>query len=148
MPEVFEATRQAEMALLGTILIESAGRARPELMREIAATVRSDDFLDYHRYDNQHSRIFSAMLSCSYPDQIGVAQEMDRQGTLRTGDIAYMSLCIAETPCSLDYLHYARAVANYSLRRQIDYYNRKGDYDKVQELLKNHKPRFTGGIRL
>jgi len=116
-------------------------------MRELAAIVEPGDFLDHHRHDNQHSRIFLAMLSCSHPDQIGAAQEMDRQGTLRAGDIAHMSLCIAETPCSLDYLHYARAVANYSLRRKINYYNQQGDYDKVQELLKKRKPRFTGGIR-
>jgi len=117
-------------------------------MREIAAIMQPSDFLDHRFHDNQHSRIFSAMVSCLHPDQIGVAEGMHKQGTLKLGDVAHMNLCIAETPCSLDYLHYARAVAGYSLRRQLEYHTARGNFDKARSLLHENKgkPRFTGGI--
>lgn len=113
--EIFEAIRQAEEALLGAILIESSYSANP--VYEIKFIVSASDFLDHNKYDNRHSRIYQAMLNCDRPQQINVAIEMARQGTLKPRDCAHLSHCIAMCPCSLDYLSYAKVVKEYSLIR-------------------------------
>jgi len=110
--------------------------------------VQPGDFLDSRFYDALHTRIYKAMLTCEGPpNQIAVAREMNRQGTLRRGDCEYLVHLVSECPCSLDYSHYAKAVADYSLQRKLGHHVRKGNYDKAQVLLKKRtKPKFTGGI--
>lgn len=112
VPEVFEATREAEMALLGAILIMASIEDVPKL------EVSPEDFLDYGLYDNKHTRIYQAMLKCQRPHQINVARELNRQNKLKKYDCAYLSRLVATCPFPLDYLEYANAVKEYSNKRQ------------------------------
>lgn len=146
--EVFIAAREVEASLLGAILIE-ATRPGSTVTEETRTIVSPDDFLDFRFHDNQHARIYAAMLACKNPpNQIVVAKEMDNEGTLRKGDCVYLCRLVADCPCSLDYISYAQAVAEYSLKRQLQYHITRGNFDKTESLLRERKdrPRFTGGI--
>jgi len=147
--EVFIATREAEGALLGAILIEAAGGSR-QVIDEVRFMVELTDFLDAPFYDDQHTRLYLAMLSCADPpNQVVVAKEMYNEGTLRKGDCSYLCTLISTCPCSLDYKYYAKAVADYSLKRKLDYHTNKGNFEKARALLnKRNKPKYTGGIRI
>jgi len=141
--EQLTAIREAEMALLGSILIY------PDVIGEVRQAIHPQDFADHRFRDNLHTRIYEAMLSCQHPDQITVAREMNRRGTLRRGDCTYLCRLVAEVPCPLDYMYYAQAVAEYSLKRKLQYHTAEGNYDKARMLLdKKAKPHFRGGIQL
>lgn len=145
--EVFTATREAEGALLGAILVE-ASRGNRQAIHEVKFIVEPTDFLDAPFYDDQHTRIYRAMLSCADPpNEVVVAKQMDNEGTLRKGDCSYLCMLIATCPCSLDYEYYAKAVADYSLKRKLHYNTNKGNFKKARALLNNrNKPKYTGGI--
>lgn len=125
IPESLIARREAERALLGALLIEGT-QLDYEPAKEVSAIVIPSDFLDSKFHEGQHTRIFTAMLQCPHPHQIAVAQELNRTGQLRKGDIAYFLELVSECPCSLDYLEFAKIVAEY---------NRLDD-----------KPIFKGGV--
>ena len=112
IPEVLTATREAERGLLGAILIQAS--YTENVIGEVKSLVSPDDFLDAKQFDNKHSRIFKAMCECQQPHQINVAQQMNRQGTLKPGDCAYLSYLVSNCPCSLDYLSYAQAIREYA----------------------------------
>lgn len=145
--ELYKATKQAETALLGSILIAGTGSGCPE-MAHVKATVDPRDFTDGHLRtpENRRSRIFTAMLQCdTHPDQIAVARKLAETDTLASDDIAYMSQCISTTPTSLDLQHYAEAVRDYSKQRRIRYHAEKGNTDALSRLT---RPQFDGGIVL
>ncbi len=118
IPEALYATQEAEASLLGAILIESSDGNR-EAIDEVCQIIGVDDFLDFTLYDAKHARIFSAMvLGDGAPNQIVVAEEMNRRGLLRSGDCAYLRHLVAECPCSLDFPSYTQAVRDYADRRK------------------------------
>lgn len=111
--KTYEATLEAEDALLGAILIDSAFNHNRKAISEVATIITPKDFLD-----ERCSRIYEAMLKCEgAPHQIHVGKQLVASNKAKVGDIAYMSYCIAGCPCSLDYMEYAEAVAYYALRR-------------------------------
>lgn len=110
-PEELEVVRMTEANLLGSLLIAgSDGDTEP--ITTVAKILRADDFIPGY-LDGIHRRIFQAMLS-SKTDQITVANTMNDTGTLKEGDIAYMSLLISEAVSALGCEHYARLVADNS----------------------------------
>ncbi len=110
--ELLHAVDDAEEALVGAILIE-ATRGTRSAIDEVSGIVSPTDFRK-----PQLGRIFNAMLSCSLPPhQINVALELQMSGKLEKFDCAFLSLCVSNVPCSLDYRDYARAVKSYSLER-------------------------------
>ena len=112
--ERIDAVEQAEQAVLGSILVDSSFHVDRQMLTEVAKILRPADF----RWP-QHQRIYAAMLSCrESPNQIIVAEELNTQGKLETGDCAYLSHCIVVTPTSLDCLDYAEVVRRYALERR------------------------------
>jgi len=130
--EIAEARREAEEALLGAILIESAFKGVSESVRAASKLVRPEHFLGY--YDKQpmsrqpkRVRIYQAMLDCeSPPHQITVAHQLFNTETLIAGDCAYLCHLVAVCPCSLDFESYALAIVGYAVGKA--------------------KPRYTGAI--
>jgi len=106
--ETTTARRDAEEALLGSLLIEATSLA----VRHVQSIINHADF--FQSQDRQHSRIFQAMTKCDHVDEISVALKMQELGLLRKGDCGYLRHLISETPNSLDYLYYAKAVRRYS----------------------------------
>lgn len=112
-----EARRQAERSLLGAILLEGSVSDSP-CIQEMRQLLKVEDFQDSHFSDNLHARIFKAMTTTKDPpNEVVVAQEMNKEGTLRTGDCAYLCSLIADCPCSLDWDSYAEAVLEYAGRQ-------------------------------
>lgn len=111
-------TIDAERALLGCILIYSSDGAT-EAIDHCRQHLTPDDFLDNQYKDphNIHSRIYQAMLQCSAPHQLQVAQKLSELKLLRTKDISYLSYCIETAPCGLAYDDYCQVVKQYSLER-------------------------------
>lgn len=140
-PEVLvsEATFDTEECLLGALMIQASGGDRTEIT-EVSAILGPTDFINAYPNVNphdwpRHARIFYAMLqSQDPPNELVVAHSMVDLGILQELDIAYFSHCIASCPCSLDYLIYARAVKDYSIKRQVRYHADRGNLDKVREL--------------
>lgn len=124
LDEVQTATRLAEQALLGAILIESSCGSMTAI-HTARGRVRPEDFLGYlataKPWDRCiHARIYQAMLSCQLPPhQINTAQEMNRLHILQPGDCAYLLELISLCPCALDYKSYAVVVARYAELRGI-----------------------------
>lgn len=146
MLEVTEAARQAESALLGSILIEAAcAEITPECLFPIRRLVQPADFMDFD-VQGCHSRIYAAMIKCEHPDQVSVAQELQRQGQLRNLDCAYMSQLIAETPTSLDWRYYAKVVQENGRKRRAQYLAMNGDMEGTRRVL--GAKRFEGGLPL
>ena len=111
--KVYEATLNAEDALLGAILIDSAFSHNRKAISEVATILIPKDFLD-----ERCGRIYEAMIKCEgIPHQIHVGKQLVDSGKAQTGDIAYMSYCISGCPCSLDYMEYAESVVYYAMRR-------------------------------
>lgn len=117
--ELREATLQAERILLGAILINSADGSM-EAINYCRSRLLPDDFLDFQYRDplNTHARIYQAMLHCHNPHQVTTAQTLNELNILRKGDIAYLSECIIECPCSLAYDEFCEAVKQYAIQRQ------------------------------
>ncbi|MDP2731065.1 MAG: DnaB-like helicase N-terminal domain-containing protein [Dehalococcoidales bacterium] len=108
-PEELEVVRLTEANLLGSLLIAgSDGDTKP--ITSASKLLRADDFLPNY-LDGLHRRIFQAMLQ-GQTDQITVANAMNDTGTLKPGDIAYMSELISDAVSGLDCEHYARLVAD------------------------------------
>ncbi len=119
MDEVFIATKEAEEALLGAILIESASAGTRDAIKEVSNIIVVSDFEDGQFHDGLRSRIYAAMLSClEVPHQINVALELERTDKLHKGDCAYLCHLVSVCPCSLDYMDYAQAVISYSDKRK------------------------------
>jgi len=111
-----EAILNAEEALLGAILIDSAG-GDDTAIKTVARIVSTNDF--YGGSNSHHGRIYHAMIrSTQPPHQIVTAQTMQKLNTLQKGDCSYLRELVSKCPCSLDYESYARAVKEYSLQRQ------------------------------
>jgi replicative DNA helicase len=111
--KVYEITLDAEQALIGAILIDSAFSSNRKAISEVATILTPSDFLD-----ERCGRIYEAMLKCQGPPhQINVGKQLVDSGKAQTGDISNMSLCISECPCSLDYLSYAKTIISYSGQR-------------------------------
>jgi len=124
-PEELEVVRLTEQNLLGSLLIAgSDGDTEP--LTVVAKIVKVADFLPTQ--DNLHRRIYQAMLQ-GRTDQITVANTMNDSGTLKKGDIPYMSELIAEAISGIDCEHFARLVA-----------------DNAKRTRGRAKPRFTGVI--
>jgi replicative DNA helicase len=103
----------AEESVNGSLLID--GKA----IYDIAIILKAEDF-----YSEQNRWIYQACLSLYHNDvainQITVAQELDRQGTLeKCGGAAYLSHLISVVPTSLDIVHYANIVYRLSIMRQL-----------------------------
>jgi len=110
---LLEAMYEADDCLIGALLIEATTQTRDALI-EVSGIVEPGDFKH-----PLNQTIFKAMCDCGKPPhQINTAQQLADTGTLDKHAIAHMSHCIAITPCSLDYLDYAKAVKYYSEVRQ------------------------------
>ena len=112
-PEELEVVRLTETNLLGCLLIAgSDGDTEPIIT--VAKLIKFDDFLPNY-LDGLHKRIFQAMLN-GKTDQISVANTMNDTGTLKKGDIAYMSELIADAVSALECEYYAHLVADNASR--------------------------------
>jgi hypothetical protein len=149
--EISEATSQAESVLLGAILIESAGDGSNEAIRKISTVIKPSDFRGCNPTDKpEHwvwrARFFYAMTKCTLPPHsVNLANKLAELELLQRHDVSLMAHCIWQVPCSLDYMHYAKAVKDYSIRRQIEYYASKGDIKQLHRLT---KPEYEDGIKL
>ncbi len=147
-PEVTEAVELAEESLIGAILIEST-RGTNEAIRKVSAIVEPWDFRGCLKIDKPErwiwrARIYHAMTLCERPPHIiNVAHKMIELNIFHNMDAALMQHCIAGTPCSLDYMDYARTVKDYSIKRRVKYYADKGDINKLQSITNT---KFTGGV--
>ncbi len=104
---------QAERALLGALLLN------PEMYYEVADRVSAQDFTFLaHRHIWE---AMSALISQSHSVDVAVlAAELRRKEVLdEVGGVAYLSELLTEVDRSLSAPHYARLVADYSLRRQL-----------------------------
>ncbi len=113
MPENLVARREAERALLGAILIQSAchdGNAITEVKKILAST----DFMDSTSYQGQHARIYEAMTHLEYPHEVNVAEELNNTGKLVTGDCGYLTQLVADCPCSVAYKDFVETILRYS----------------------------------
>jgi len=148
-PEVTGAIYDSEECLLGSILIEST-RGTNEAIREVSKLVEPGDFLGCMISDppdrwTWRARMYYAMLQCELPPHtVNVAKKMVELEILHDKDLSLMAHCVAVVPCSLDYLHYARAVKDYSLQRKVKYHAAKGNFKRLNELTSNIK--FMGGV--
>lgn len=104
-----------EQAIIGSVLIQSSDEANWDCINELREVLKPDDF-----YSDQHKRIYHSMLQCRLlpPNQIVVAAKMNELRLLHNGDCASMSLCVAMTPCSLDYSYYAECLKSYRVYRR------------------------------
>lgn len=125
-PEEVEVIRSTEANLLGSLLIAgSDGDTEP--ISKVKELVRADDFLPNYR-EGIHRRFFQAMVQ-GKTDMITVANTMNNNGTLQSGDTAYMCFLVSEAVSALDCEHFGRLVADNAERW------RSGG---------RAKPRFTG----
>jgi hypothetical protein len=142
--ELSEATEQAEEALIGAILIQSTGGFR-HVIDEVAPILQPWDFRGCTRTDRPdrwiwRARVFYAMLQCELaPHIINVSHKLFELNMLEVMDCSLMMSCAANVPCSLDYMDYARAVKDYSIKRQAKYYANKGDLEKLGQVLDRPK---------
>jgi len=112
----------AEHNLLASLLILD----EPEFVLDVSSIICPKDFHDfaYSPPMNQHSRIFIAMQTLStfgeQINQVTVATKLYESikeshggdmGCRNVSDIAEMSLMMSESGTALDYLEYAKAVA-------------------------------------
>jgi hypothetical protein len=94
-----------------------------------------------------NARIFYAMTKCEYPPHIiNIQREMIELNMLHNADIARMHHCISVTPTCLDLMYYAKAVKEYSLKRQAKYYAEKGDLKRLNQITQVNN--FDEGIIL
>ena len=147
--EITQATIQAEEILLGAILIDSSGDGSTKAIKDVAAILKPEDFRGCIPTDKlEHwvwrARFFYAMTQCELPPHpVNLANKLAEMGLLQKHDISLMSHCVSCVPCSLDYPHYAKAVKDYSIQRQIKYHANLGNIDKLRNLTQTN---FTGGV--
>lgn len=116
--ESYWAAMEAEKALLGAILIESADGNSKTAIRESRRFVSPKDFTDYAMHDSIRSRFFYAMIYCENPPhQINLARQLNSMDLLKAGDIEEMSSLIATCPNCFLFEDYAKAVKEYSEQR-------------------------------
>ncbi len=138
--ELAEATTQAEEVLLGAILIDSCGDGTNEAIKKVSAIVEPKDFRGCIVSDPVErwvwrARFFYAMTKCTLPPhEVNLANKLTELGLLLKHDVQLMAHCVSLVPCSLDYLHYAKAVKDYSIQRQVKYWAEKGNLQKINEL--------------
>ncbi len=104
---------QAERALLGALLLN------PDMYYEVADRVSTRDFTFVaHRHIWE---AISALIQQNHSVDVAVlAAELRRREVLdEVGGAAYLSELLTEVDRSLNAPHYARLVADYSLRRQL-----------------------------
>lgn len=108
--ELWFATIEAESALLGAILTVSKTR-KP--IHEVSLILSPSDFLE-----ETHRDIFKAMLAAELPpNQITIAQEVYKLTGGKHVYAAEMCEMIANCPCCLDYLYYAKVIRGYADER-------------------------------
>lgn len=113
-----DATLQAEWALIGG-LMATPPHVQHEIWHHITSVLREDDFsLQSHRV------IFSAMtlmMEEGIPiDIINLVEHLERKGQLiSVGNIDLLKKIVNNTPSWVNTLSYARAVHQFSMRRQI-----------------------------
>ncbi len=111
MPESQEARLEAEESLLGALLIEGAN-LNETAIEEVKAIIQSSHFIHYN--DGRHARIYEAMTHLKHPHQVAVAEELNQNNKLQKGDCSYMAHLVAECPCPIAYMDFARAILSYS----------------------------------
>jgi len=113
MLEVREATREAEAALLGAILIDSSDGSI-DAISHARARLSPKDFIT-----ERHQIIYQAMLNCTEsPDIIVVTQQLAKIKHLDQHMIAFLNELIALCPTHLHYKAYTDIVKEYSEGRQ------------------------------
>ena len=140
---------EAEESLLGAILIQSCANDR-SVINQVSQIVEIIDFEGCFLKVNPfnwpvHARVFYAMLKCDNPPhEINTASSMNTLGILKIHDCVHLAHYVSICPCSLDYLDYAKAVRQYSIKKQVKYYADKGDFIKLNQLTRS--PKYTGGV--
>jgi replicative DNA helicase len=138
-PEITGATVEAEEALLGAIMIQSAGGSS-ETIHQVSAVLEPADFLACLRWEKpdrwpRRARVFYAMTQCeNSPHQVNVALKMVQLNILQDGDCVQLCCYVASCPCSLDFMDYARAIRDYSIKRQAKELANKGDFNGLRRL--------------
>jgi hypothetical protein len=143
-PEVTQATEEAEDSLIGAILVQSSA-GQMEAIRDVKQFLEPWDFRGCLPNDKPErwvwrGRIYYAMTLLDIPpNEINVALKMEQLGILQDKDCSLLCHCVWLCPCSLDYLYYAKAVKEYSMKRQAKYYADKGDLKGLNKVMsKSH----------
>ena len=113
MTEINWAADQAEDCLIGSILIESSDGSKTAIdaVRHIVSPADFRQFID--------RLIFTAMLSCSDPPhEVNTARQMVQMKILEDGCISHMAYCQSVVGSCFAYRDYAKAVREYSQRRE------------------------------
>lgn len=103
----------AEAAVLGAILID------PSCIPEVLDVLTPDDF---HRARNRfcYEAVIEVHLAGAAVDQITVARRLAQRQLLdETGGLPYLGQLIAETPTSVNVLHYAAIVLEAANKRRL-----------------------------
>lgn len=138
-PSLYEITTNTEECLIGSILLESS-LLNNQAIKEVMQIIEPYDFTGCVREHKPWqwvpiARIYFAMTKCELPPhRINVALQLANMNILQAKDVPLMDWCEIVTPCSLDYMHYAKAVKEYSIKRQVKHYAEKGNLKKVNEL--------------
>jgi replicative DNA helicase len=111
--EVSPFNREAEMSVLGAILIE------PEAFGRVHELLRAEDF-----FREAHRVLFEVVADLdarrSTPDLVTVADELSRRGELeRVGGRAFLVELMEVLPSAANVEHYARIVRDYAVRRRL-----------------------------
>jgi replicative DNA helicase len=113
VPQVVPHSREAEEAVLGSILIN------PEVYYEIAQTLQDDDF-----YIHRHRWIWQAFVRLQEKrmplDMLTVSEELEQMGQLsEVGGPAYLTALVNNVPSSLHAVAYAKIVEETAIRRRM-----------------------------
>jgi replicative DNA helicase len=143
------ATQDAEQILLGAILIDATGGNR-DVIFKVSQSLQPWDFRgcgekDSPAYWSVNPRIYYAMLQIvDPPNCVSVSLELVKLNLFEKEYPGYMAECEYMCPTSLDWELYAKAVKEYSLRRQARYFASTGNLKKLHEITKVKQ--FIGGV--
>jgi replicative DNA helicase len=144
-PEVTGATEEAEESLLGAIMVFQD----KEWARKAGVLLEPYDFLGADRRDKPdrwapNARFFYAITKLTeVPNQVTIAYKLSELGLLQDGDCIRLSECIANCPCTQNFLPYAREVKEYSIHRQAKILVEKGDIAGLTHLTTPMRKGFT-----
>lgn len=113
VPQTVPQSREAEEAILGSILIN------PEVYYDVASFLKADDF-----YFHRHKWIWEAIVRLHEKrlpiDLITVSEELDQHGQLEEiGGAAYLGSLTTNIPSSLHAEAYGRIVEETAIRRRM-----------------------------
>jgi hypothetical protein len=102
---------EAEKLLLAGLLVLGADDSQQSITK-VGEFIIPEDFSDFGFSDNRHSRIYAAMLKVEKTDQLSVAKQLNSDGDLKQGDVAYLSELVSLCE-GIDCISYAKALREF-----------------------------------